>query len=224
LSARNRAPCHHADEVGAIVGACVHVRHHVRGGELDVVECAGREVPRERLLRICPAEDAGLTGTRHGDTHATRRPRHGDTDESEARRLRRSVLVEVVFAAAILAITAVLVNTAPARTESTEPVSLALRSGGAFADITIAPAVAGPNDIHVTVLSTSGQNVTDLQLQLTRPGSDFAAFDVPLRPLGPNHEYAPQYNIPFPGEWRVALRVQLGTTDEAVLTGGFSVR
>jgi copper transport protein len=134
------------------------------------------------------------------------------------------VLAEVVFAVAILVVTAVLVNTPPARTESTEPVSLALRSGSVFADVTIAPAVAGPNDIHVTVLPTGADTVTDVEMQLTRPGSDLAAFDVPLRPLGPGHEYSPQYNIPFPGDWTVVLRVQLGTTNEAVLTGDFSVR
>jgi len=147
-----------------------------------------------------------------------------DADEAEARRLKRSVLVELVFAVAILAVTAVLVNTAPARTESTEPVELSMRSGSVFADVTIAPAVAGPNDIHVTVLPSGSQPVTDLQMQLTRPGSDLAPFDVPLRPLGPNHVYAPRYNIPFTGEWKMVLRVQLGTSDEAVLTDDFTIR
>jgi len=118
----------------------------------------------------------------------------------------------------------VLVNTAPARTESTEPVQLSMRSGSVFADVTIAPAVAGPNDIHVTVLPSGAQQVTDLQMQLTRPGSDLAPFDVPLRPLGPNHVYAPRYNIPFAGDWKMVLRVQLGTSDESVLTDDFTIR
>ncbi len=147
-----------------------------------------------------------------------------EVDRQEARRLRRSVLAEVGFAAVVLAVTALLVNTAPARTESTEPVALAMRSGGVFADVTISPAIVGRNDIHVTVLPTGADSVTDLQMQLTRPGEDVAPFDVPLRPLGPGHEYAPQYNIPFSGDWRVVLRVQLGTSDEAVLTDDFSIR
>jgi copper transport protein len=146
------------------------------------------------------------------------------TDVSEARRLRRSVWVEVVFAVAVLAITSVLVNTAPGRTVSTEPVSLTLRSGAVFADVTIAPGIAGPNDIHVTVLTTGSQQVSNVQMQLTRPGEDLPPFDVPLRDLGPGHEYAPLFNIPFPGDWRMVLRVTLGATDEAVLTGDFSLR
>lgn len=156
----------------------------------------------------------GATGTTDDD----------ELDRSEARRLKRSVLVEIAIAVAILAITAVLVNTAPARTESTEPVTLAMRSSGVFADVTISPAVAGPNDIHVTVLPAGGDSVTDVQMQLIRPGDDLPPFDVPLRPLGPGHDFAPQYDIPFPGDWRVVLRVQLGATDEAVLTDDFTVR
>ena len=58
-----------------------------------------------------------------------------EIDREEARRLRRSVLAEVVFAAVVLAVTALLVNTAPARTESSEPVTLTMRSGGVFADV-----------------------------------------------------------------------------------------
>ncbi|HEX5586397.1 MAG TPA: CopD family protein, partial [Acidimicrobiia bacterium] len=157
-----------------------------------------------------------------GDTPAD--PDDSPTDESEARHLRRSVMVEVAFAVVVLAITSVLVNTAPARTVSAEPVSLTMRSGSVFADATIAPGAAGRNDIHLTVLSTGGKSVADVQMQLTRPDGDLAAFDVPLRTLGPGHYFAPQYDIPFPGDWRMVLRVRLGATDEVVLTKGFSLR
>ena len=146
------------------------------------------------------------------------------TDESEARRLRRSVIVEVVFAAIILAVTAVLVNTAPARTEQTEPVSLTMHTEQVFVDATIAPGVAGRNDVHVTVLPDGPESVTEVQVQLTRPGSDLAPFDMPLRQLGPGHYFVPQYNIPFPGDWRMVVRVRLGETDEVVTTDDFSLR
>ena len=146
------------------------------------------------------------------------------TDEEEAHTLRRTVLVEIVFAVVVLAITALLVNTAPARTVTTEPVSLNMRSGSVFADGTIAPGAAGRNDIHLTVLSTSGAPIEDVQMQLSRPDGDLAPFDVPLRQLGPGHLYAPQFDIPFPGDWTMVLRVRLGPTDEKVLTQRFTLR
>ena len=133
-------------------------------------------------------------------------------------------MVEVAFAVVVLAITSVLVNTAPARTVSTEPVSLTMRSGSVFADATVAPGASGRNDIHLTVLATGGKSIADVQMQLTRPDGDLAPFSVPLRTLGPGHYFAPQYDIPFPGDWTMVLRVRLGATDEVVLTKGFSLR
>jgi copper transport protein len=147
-----------------------------------------------------------------------------DADLREARQLKRSVLVEVVLAVVVLAITAVLVNTAPARTTSSDPVSLTMRSGPVFADASVAPGVAGRNDIHLTVLSSRGAAVEEAQMQLTRPGDDIAPLEVPLRTLGPGHYYSPRYEIPFPGDWRMVVRVRTGPTDETVLSETFDVR
>jgi copper transport protein len=149
-----------------------------------------------------------------------------EIDAEELRRLRRSVWVEVAIAAVILSITALLVNAAPARAQSTEPVSLTMKSSQVWVYVDIAPGIAGPNDMHFTALPTGGgpANVGDMTVQLTRPGEDLPPFTVPLQKLGTGHYYAPLYDIPYPGEWQITIRVQLGQTDEAVLTSKFSVR
>jgi copper transport protein len=148
------------------------------------------------------------------------------TDEEEVRRLRRSVAIEVVIAAVILAITALLVNAAPARSASTEPIALTLKSGQVWVYVDVVPGSAGPNDLHFTALPTGGgpASVENMEVQLTRPGEDLPPFDVPLQKLGAGHYYAPLYDIPYPGTWQMTVRVQLGATDEAVLVGTFSVR
>jgi copper transport protein len=148
------------------------------------------------------------------------------TDEQEVHRLRRSVAVEVVIAAVILSITALLVNAAPARSVETQPVSLTLKSGQVWVYVDIAPGIAGPNDMHFTALPTGGGPATidDMTVQLTRPGEDLPPFTVPLQKLGNGHYYAPLYDIPYPGKWQMTIRVQLGPTDEAVLVSPFSVR
>jgi copper transport protein len=150
----------------------------------------------------------------------------GDDDETEVRRLRRSVFAEVVIAAVVLGITALLVNAAPARSIQTAPISMTLKSSELWVDVVIAPGVAGGNDIHLTALPV-GDTVTTVQnmtVQLTRPGEDLPPFDVPLQKLGPGHYVASLFDIPYPGEWRMIVRAQLGTTDEVVLTGKFSLR
>jgi copper transport protein len=147
-------------------------------------------------------------------------------DEEEMTRLRRSVWVEVAIAVVILAITALLVNAAPARSQSLEPVSLTLKSRQVWVYTDVAPGAAGPNDMHFTALPTGGgpANITDMTVQLTRPGEDLPPFTVPLQKLGAGHYYAPLYDIPYSGKWQMTIRVQLGQTDEAVLSSPFTVR
>jgi len=148
------------------------------------------------------------------------------TDEEEIARLRRSVWVEVAIAAVILSITALLVNAAPARSATAEPVSLTLKSRQVWVYADVVPGVAGPNDMHFTALPTGGgpANITDMTVQLSRPDEDLPPFTVPLQKLGAGHYYAPLYDIPYPGKWQMTIRVQLGPTDEAVLTSPFSAR
>jgi copper transport protein len=147
-------------------------------------------------------------------------------DQEELTRLRRSVWVEVAIAAVILVITALLVNAAPARAQSSGPVSMTLKSDQVWVYVDIAPGVAGPNDMHFTALPTGGgpATINDMTVQFTRPGEDLPPFTVPLQKLSVGHYYAPLYDIPFPGKWQMTIRVQLGQTDEAVLTSPFTVR
>ena len=134
--------------------------------------------------------------------------------------------MEVAIAAVILGVTAMLVNAAPARTATTQPVALTLKSEKLWVYVDIAPGVAGPNDIHITSLPTGGglTTVQDMQVQLVRPGADLPPFTVPLRKLGPGHYYAPLYDIPYPGPWRIVVRAQISATNEVVLQGRFSLR
>jgi copper transport protein len=140
--------------------------------------------------------------------------------------LRRSVWAEVVIAVVVLAITALLVNAAPARSATTQPVSLTLKSAKLWVFVDVAPGVAGPNDIHITAEPTGGglTTVQDIQVQLVKSGADLPPFTVPIRKLGPGHYYAPLYAIPYPGAWQMIVRVQVSATDEVVLQGRFSLR
>ena len=146
--------------------------------------------------------------------------------DSDVRRLRRSLLVEIVIATLVLAVTAVLVNAAPALTVTNEPVSLALRNSKVWVDVTLAPGNAGGNDIHVTALPVGGglTTIQDLQMQLVKIDADLPPFDVPLQKLGEGHYYAPLFDIPYPGEWQMIVRVRLTETEETVVTGKFSLR
>ena len=213
---------------------------------LVVAAAFSREVVNRRFRPLPPDDElvavddpvlvgAGVSGAAGGGGGGRAGGRYDDLeddwdddleDQEELRRLRRSVWAEVAIAVVILAITALLVNAAPARAQSTAPVSLTLKSSQVWVYVDIAPGAAGPNDMHFTALPTGGGPATigDMTVQLTRPGEDLPPFTVPLQKLGAGHYYAPLYDIPYPGTWQMTIRVQLGQTNEAVLTSPFSLR
>jgi copper transport protein len=185
----------------------------VGGGEAGSVSVGRGSVPERQ------------TGRFDGDGYDEPWDDH-TTDEEEVRRLRRSVGVELAIAIVILAITALLVNAAPARSSTAEPIALTLKSSQVWVYTDVVPGSAGPNDMHFTALPTGGgpATVEAMQVQLTRPGQDLPPFDVPLQKLGVGHYYAPLFDIPYSGKWQMTIRVQLSATDEAVLVGTFNVR
>jgi hypothetical protein len=147
-------------------------------------------------------------------------------EEEQQRRLRRSVFVEVLLMVVVLAVTAALVNAAPGRAASTQPVFMTLKSHTLWFDVTIAPGSAGRNDIHLTALPTGSglTQVKQLEVQLTQSGRDLPPFAVPMEQLGTNHYYSQLFDIPYPGTWQITVRAQVSATDEVVATGRFSLR
>jgi hypothetical protein len=101
-----------------------------------------------------------------------------------------------------------------------------MKSDQVWVYVDVVPGAAGPNDMHFTALPTGGgpATVSDMTVQLTRPGEDLPPFTVPLQKLGAGHYTSPLYDIPYSGTWQLTVRVQLGQSDEAVLTKQFSVR
>jgi len=103
---------------------------------------------------------------------------------------------------------------------------MTLKTDELWFDVTIAPGSAGRNDVHITALPTGGglTQVKEIQVQLTQPGRDLPPFEVPMQQLGTNHYYAPQFDIPYPGVWKITIRAQVSATDESVATGRFTLR
>jgi copper transport protein len=147
-------------------------------------------------------------------------------EASEVRHLRRSAWGEVVLAVAVLAATALLVNAAPARTAVAQgseggAVGVTMKSKKVWVDFTAAPGSKGPNDIHVNTLTPSGAplDVTDLKVTIDLPDRNIAPIDVGLRRLSPGHYFAPGFNVPIAGDWRVTAKPLVSQFDQPTLRG-----
>ncbi len=146
--------------------------------------------------------------------------------EPAMRRLRRSVAAELATAAVILALTAVLVNTATGREAYAPPVSAsqAFDTGAAggsgtvhvFAD----PARLGPNTIEVYFTTPDGHAYRPAQVTaaLYYPARNIGPLPVTLAATSPGQYRAQDVSVTFSGQWTLQVIVRGDAFDETSVT------
>lgn len=196
-------------------------------------------VSREVVYRVYQREArvvAAVGGPSLGgepDGHEIGGPRENDADDEppvdgprELRRLRGSVAIEVLFAVAVLTVTALLVNTNPAKDELEGPFLARVETDELVFDVQVLPAVAGPNDLHVFALTTTGGQTDTLEMTATMefPEQEIAPIEVPLQRLGPGHYSAVGFNVPIAGDWVLELGALVTPVDEVTAETTLTIR
>ncbi len=145
--------------------------------------------------------------------------------------LRRSVLVEVAVAAVVLALSAVLVGTPPARSAVDRPVDVLLPLEGnagpsGSVQISVDPARAGANTLHVYLFDDSGRPTQPAAISVTlaEPSQELGPLDVDLEPAGPGHYVGDGMSIPGAGTWTLAVSVRLDEFTATTASTDFPVR
>jgi copper transport protein len=136
------------------------------------------------------------------------------------RRLRRGLWVEVIFSIVILAVTALLVNAAPARELDTGPYLATLNTKQISFDVTITPASRGANEMHLFTLTPSGQTADPSQVtaEMSQAENDIAPIEVKLIRLGPGHYTSAGFTVPFAGDWQLTVKAVVNDVDQATAT------
>jgi copper transport protein len=148
--------------------------------------------------------------------------------EDTVRRLRSAVWYEVAFAVAVLAVTALLVNAAPARAaDVARPFAATISSGtnGVQYDVSVTPARVGPNQVHITATKPTGEvaPLVGISATLSNPDKGVAPIDVKLLKVGGTHYQSTGVTIPFAGKWRLEIKGLVSDVDEAAATAEFKV-
>jgi copper transport protein len=145
--------------------------------------------------------------------------------------LRRSVLVEFAVAAVVLALSAVLVGTPPARSAVAEPVDVMLplqssKGPSGSVQVSVDPARPGPNTLHVYLFDDDGRPTQPEQItvSLTEPSQEIGPLDVELEPAGPGHYVSDGMDIPGAGTWTLAVSVRLDEFTATTARTDFPVR
>jgi copper transport protein len=147
-------------------------------------------------------------------------------------RLRWSVAAEAMIAAAVLAVTAVLVNTPTARETFTPPASagVAFNTGGpggrGSVSVTMTPAVLGPNRIRVSVTGTTDRPYRPQQIQMSLefPARHLGPLAAALTPAGPGQYASAPVTVTITGQWQLWITVRSDAFDETTVIVPVSVR
>ena len=134
-------------------------------------------------------------------------------DERTVAGLRRSVAGEVLFGVAVLAVTAMLVNAIPARSELAPKLFAGTVSAGTGAsamtiNVTIDPARVGLNTIHVYTLTPKGADLSIRDMSAKLVSAD-GSTSVPANLVrgGPNHFLTNSATIPAAGKYQMLIQV-----------------
>jgi copper transport protein len=135
--------------------------------------------------------------------------------------LQRSLRIETLVAAAILAVTAALIHTPPARTQAADgpfdTTAVAESPAGEpgvepRVDATVDPATAGPNDIHLYFYAGSGTEPLAVDaVEVTAATTDVPARRLQVTPVSTDHVTIAGASLPKADTWTIEVTaVQAG--------------
>jgi copper transport protein len=187
---------------------------------------AGREDDRELVSVGADRATASAAPTLDPDDPDFAFERDVLDDESAARRLRRSVWLEVAIAVVVLSVTALLVNAAPARDANSGPWIGYIKTPTLWFDTNVVPARVGPNDVHFTAITPGGapKDVLEMTAEATDVERGLGPIDIPLRRLAPGHYFSPGFRFPFAGDWKVTVNALVGETEQVSGTAEIPIR
>ncbi|MFJ5150655.1 copper resistance CopC/CopD family protein [Streptomyces sp. NPDC088353] len=159
--------------------------------------------------------------------------------------LRRSVLMEAGVAVVLLAVTTVLTQTEPGRTETeartatSSPASSSSSSSSGVGAVTldmpfdtggkdgkgvvridIDPARVGGNELHIFSLGPNGRlrDITELKIAFTLAAKNLGPLPVNPDHVTTGHWVASGVQIPMAGDWQVAVTVRTSDIDQVTIT------
>ena len=191
---------------------------------------AGAQARAARSLRSRRAD--ARTGAGNGAGGADEEAqRCADQAAVTLTRLRWSVSIEVVIVTAVLAVTAVLVNTPTARETYRPPATAAAAfdtggpQGTGKVSVVVTPDLLGPNVLRVWVTNDKGQPYRPQQVQavLALPQRNLGPLPVKLTTEGPGTYLSAPAIVTITGQWQLRITIRSDAFDETTVTIPVSV-
>ena len=169
----------------------------------------------------------------YNNRYAVPRLKAGIASVLERRRFLTAAGVELAIMVAIVAVTAVLINAEPARTEAMmeemamedgamgteagdqEAFESDVDLGEMMAHLVVEPAMPGENTIHLTFEHADAEELTKVSVAASLPSEDIGPLAFPAEPVqGQPGEYVAEgASLSLPGEWELRIEALMGEFD-----------
>ncbi|MEU0582210.1 copper resistance protein CopC [Streptomyces sp. NPDC006132] len=187
------------------------------------------------------AERAAQLARQRAARDAARQKRLRDADPGRSG-LRRSVLAEAGIAVVLLAVTTVLTQTEPGRTEQEAkaatsssasadagasgaltlnmPFDTGGKDGKGIVTVDLDPARVGGNELHVYVERPNGRafDIPEVKVEFTLKAKDIGPLPVVPDHITTGHWSANGVQIPMAGDWEVDVTVRTSDIDEVTVS------
>jgi copper transport protein len=146
--------------------------------------------------------------------------------------MRVAVAVEALVLAIVVGVSAVLVQTTPARTEAAGAQAVtsgdfaATLAGELFSvQVLIDPAAQGSNTVHLYAFTPDGQPLAVEEWQVTAalPEAGIEPLAVSLLPIADNHAFG-DVSLPVAGDWEFRFTLRISEVDQATVAAVVPVR
>ncbi|MGC4805197.1 copper resistance CopC/CopD family protein [Micromonospora sp. DT233] len=146
--------------------------------------------------------------------------------------MRRAVVAELAITAVVLGLSAVLVQTTPARTASADVAgattgyfTTTLSSPLYSLQVELDPARRGNNSLHLYAYTPENrpQPVAEWKATAALPSAGIEPIEIPLLPLTDNHATG-EINLPAVGDWQLRFTVRTSDVDQATVGATVAIR
>jgi copper transport protein len=154
-------------------------------------------------------------GSLLGRSGSGHRPRAESWAGPRSLALARTVRFEAMGAVGVLALTAVLVATVPARSAGNGPFEARKVVDDIALDVVVDPARAGFTEMHLYLspLTQTTRQPDEVTATLTKPPELRGPLPVDLLRAGPTHYVSNALSLPFSGTWTLELAMRFGEFD-----------
>lgn len=160
----------------------------------------------------------GAHNRRRSQPRLTRLAGDGEAPGRAGVVLRRALRAEVALMVLVLGVTAALVSYSPSVDTPSGPYSGSAELGSARMELTVDPARAGANEIHVYLFDARSGAQYDrarrLSIAAREPELDIGPIELDVRKVGPGHYTVTRADLAPVGDWTLTVRAPVSDFEE----------